>query len=218
MNPVSEVVGYILAHEALLYPLIALVIMIQGEIAILTSLYLIRLGHLAWSWFIIIALVAIVIEETAIFLAGALLGKTTFGKKLITKVPFNQKIHAFLHGNIFHSLCVAKFMWISRLIVFWFGHSGLNTRKFLKNDIPSVIIWLATITAICYVLLSVFGAVDEETALHRIELSLPVLLIVIFLIELLIRRLFRKRAPILEANTEDDAHTQNLPSKEVRSE
>jgi len=198
MHPVTDVLSYILAHETLLYPILAVIIMIQAEIGILVSLYLIRLDHAAWSIFIIIGLLSVFVEEIALFFAGSLIRKTGFGEKIVRKVPWNEKIHAFLHGNTYTSLLLAKSMWISRLVVFWMGHTGMSFKKFLKAVIPTILIWFFVLTSIVYGLISIFGIADNNTILKRVEIVLPSTLLVMFLIQLLLRKLIKiifKKSP-----------------------
>lgn len=190
-NILDSLSQFALYHKSWTYALTGIAIIIQGEVAVLLSTYLINAQKITWTGFIIVSLGALAIEEILLFYLGQTLKNTEIGNRLINKLPLREKIQTIINGNITKSLILAKFMWVSRIAVFWSGYSGVPFKKFAKASAIGITLWFTAVTSISYLLMS--GLIKSEKGKSmKIELTLLFIIILVFIAEAVLKKALRK--------------------------
>lgn len=193
--------------------IIALGIMLQGELTVLLSMYLIADGDLTWSSFFLTVFGAFFVAETFIYFLGKNLRGTIAGQRFRQKIPYGDKIENYLKGSVFKVIIIAKFIIGSTIIVmFMTGWSGVKFKKFIQAQILSVLIWLPVISGLAYSFAYGLWYLKSIKVFQSIEIGLGIIAIIIIGSEYILKKLF-KTGIVLETKAEKigKAVEKNLP-------
>ncbi len=179
--------------------IIAVGIIIQGEITTLLSLYLVVGKHITLVQFLISALAGLFIGETCIYLIGRKLRTTRFGWKLYRRMKGNRKIQLYtyyLKRRTARILILAKFLpGMNALMLFLMGWTKTEFRKFLRVYVPAALLWLTVATTSAYAVTSGLHYLRQNRIFKDIEYIVLGIIILFFVGEYLIKRALNYFAP-----------------------
>lgn len=209
--------GNILEHIsqlALNYPtwrefIIGIAILLQGEIAILLSVYLIINKSLTWSEFFAIALGTLVIAENLLYITGRIIRTSRFGWKLSRKIKEKRSFNPYffyIKKNLIKLLVISKFLGINLITLPVVGWSRVTFRKFFKSYAISLTIWFSSMTLVAYGFNSGLHYLKSEKIFRDIEIGILIIAALIIGGEYALRKIW-KRIIALEIRAEDIGET-----------
>ena len=182
----------VLRYPSWSYAIIAFGIILQGELTVLFSMYLIADGDISWFGFIATALATFFIAETFLYFLGKNLRNTKIGEWFRQKIPYRNKIEDYIKKSVFKVLIVSKFILGSTIVViFSIGWSGVRFKKFLKAHILSVVIWLPVVSVLAYSLVYGLWYLKSIEVFKNIEIGLAFIAFIIIAGEYILKKLFR---------------------------
>jgi membrane protein DedA with SNARE-associated domain len=177
-------------------------VLIQGELAILLSVYLVINKSLSWGDFVAATLGTLVVAETLVFLIGRALRNTRFGWRFYKKRKSNKKIQGYtyyLRTNLMKLLIIAKFLvGVNFIVLLLAGWSRTKLAHFLRAYLPSVILWFVSMTAVAYFFNSGLNYLKTEKIFHNAEIGIIIIFVLIFAGENLMRRIIKKTGRLEE--------------------
>ncbi|MDI6821068.1 MAG: hypothetical protein QMD65_02700 [Patescibacteria group bacterium] len=187
----------VLNYPSWSYLIIGAGILIQGELTILISMYLIASGNLTWTEFILSALPILVIGESLIYFFGRSIRHTRFGWRTYKRLKDNRKVQFYffyLKKNLIKLLVASKFLIGTNLFLLTLiGWSRTKFGAFLKAYLSGVIIWFASMSLIAYFFMSGLNRLRSEKILHRIEIGVAIVIVLMFTGEYFFRKLLNKK-------------------------
>lgn len=193
-----------LGSLALQYPewarlIIALGIIIQGEITTLLSLYLVVGKHITLLQFLFSAIMGLFIGETCVYLLGKKLRSTRFGWKLYRRIKGNRKIQLYTYYLRYRTLRVfalAKFVpGMNLLMLLLMGWTKTEFRKFLRIYIPVALFWLTIATTSAYAVTSGLHYLRNNRIFQDIEYVIIGIILLFFVGEWAIKKALAYFAP-----------------------
>ncbi|KKT00803.1 MAG: hypothetical protein UW07_C0004G0018 [Candidatus Nomurabacteria bacterium GW2011_GWF2_43_8] len=152
MHTVNLLTGFVASHQILIYGLIYLGLIFEGEFFLISTGILAHLGALnVW-----VALIFILLGGISKALLGYALGEFLYKK-------FNHHIFfKYIQGRVYNvlpgfkikpfwSIFISKFIiGINYLVVIFCGYEKIDYKKFLKAEISSTLIWLPVLLSLGY--------------------------------------------------------------------
>ncbi len=186
----------VLQYPAWSHWIIAAGILIQGELAILVSVFLIANNSLSWGGFIVPALSAAIIGDILLYFLGRVLRNTRFGWKLYKKIKHNRRAQLYffyVRENVNKLLIASKFLLGTNILaVFAISWSKVKFSKFLKSKFIGLLLWFFPMTAIAYFFASGLTYLRSEKIFHQMEIGVAIVVVLIFGGEYLLRRIINK--------------------------
>lgn len=199
-NLVEHVGNWILQNPSWTDAILAIGIIIQGELTILLSVFLAINKNIGWDRFVIVTLGTLILGESFVFIVGKALRNTRFGWKLYRKNKGNKRIQTYtyyLKKNMGKLAIIAKFLPATNLaILLLMGWSRTKFREFLKVYIPAVVLWFASMTVVAYFFMSGLHYLRSTKILRNVEIGIVIVFILIFFGESILRKLLGKYASI----------------------
>ena len=201
MSSILDGLGqFILQYPAWAHFIIGASILIQGEIAILVSVFLIVSGKLSWGDFLLVAPTSLIIGETVIYFLGRMFRNTRFGWRFYRERIKPNKQYQFyfyyLRTHLTRLLIGAKFLiGVNILVLVLTGWTKTKFGTFIRSYIPGVTIWFVSITSISYFLMSGLSYLKTAKLLKEAEYGIILVVAVIFIAEFIVRRIINKRIP-----------------------
>jgi len=200
-NYLFDVLGqFILNHYAWRHFIIALGILIQGEITILIAMYLILNKYLGWGGFLVAVGISLFLYENFLYFLGRYLKDTPFGLKVEKKIPHYAKVQFHIHNSATVFLILSKFIvYLNLAVLILSGWMKMNFVKFLKHRLAANVIWLGGNSVIYLLIASGFNLLRTARIIHQFELIVVgLILVLIFGSKHLLKRLIEKEAVIEE--------------------
>ncbi|MEK7630040.1 MAG: hypothetical protein AAB432_01505 [Patescibacteria group bacterium] len=195
-NLIDNLGQLIINYPAWSHLIIAAAVLLQGELAVIVSVYLVLNNDLTWLGFLGSAFGGLLIGETFVFIVGRVLRNTRFGWRKYRKMKTNRKIQAYtyyLKTNLVKLFIVAKFLiGVNLIILILTGWSKTKFGQFLKAYLSSLILWLSSMTIIAYLFASGLQALKAAKIFHNAEIGLVTILILIFVGESFLRKKLKK--------------------------
>lgn len=206
MDNLLDNFGYFIsAYPTWRFFIIAIAAIIQGELAVILSLYLIKAGALTWPIFIGASLGGICLAESLLYFSGKIIRNTRFGWRWYYKIRNNKRFQIytyFLKTNMTKLFIVAKFIPATNfIIIFLTGWSKTKVGQFFKAYFLSVLIWFAGITVIAYPFTSGLFYLRSAKIFREVELGIILLFAFILAIEYFFRRFLRRLSTIIEKSS-----------------
>jgi membrane protein DedA with SNARE-associated domain len=177
--------------------IIAIATLLQGEVAILFSMYLVISGQLSIGQFVLSAMGGLFVGETFLYFLGRTVRHTRFGWKLYYKLKPNRRIQLYtyyLKKNLKKLLIAAKFLIGTNLVILVLvGWSKTKPGEFLKAYLLSLICWFVSMSAVAYFLASGVYLLRSENIFRNIEIGIVVVLALMIGGEMLLKRFLAKR-------------------------
>lgn len=187
----------VVAYPAWSNIIIAIATLLQGEVAILFSMYLVVSGQLSFGQFVLSAMGGLFIGELFLYFLGRTVRHTRFGWKLYYKLKPNRRIQLYtyyLKKNLKKLLIAAKFLIGTNLIILILvGWSKTKPGEFLKAYLLSLLFWFATMSTVAYFLTSGIYLLRSENVFRSIEIGIVAVLALMIGGEMLLKRFLAKR-------------------------
>lgn len=196
----EHVGNWILQNPSWTDAILAIGIIIQGELTILLSVFLAINKNIEWDRFVVISLGMLTVGESFMFFVGKTLRNTRFGWKFYRKNKGNKRIQTYtyyLKKNMGKLAIIAKFIPATNIIILLLmGWSRTKFRDFLKAYLPAVVLWFASMTIVAYFFMSGLHYLHSTKIFRNVEIGIVLVFILIFLGENILRKLFEKYASI----------------------
>ncbi len=177
--------------------IIAAGMVIQGEITIFVSRYLIANPSLGGRDFLIPAYASGSIVAVFLFFLGRGLRNTRFGWKIYRKIKSKRKTQLYFYyvrENLNKLIIFSKFIFGGNiLILIAIGWMKTKFGRFAKSHFMSVTLWLLTMITIMYSMASGLFYLKSTTSLRQVEIGIGILVVIIFAGEYLLKRALGKR-------------------------
>jgi membrane protein DedA with SNARE-associated domain len=166
--------------------IIAVAILIQGEVVVLVSVFLVASHTLSWYDYIVPAISSLIFGDILLFWVGKILRNTRIGWRWYRKIKHNRRAQFYFYyvkENVNKLMIISKFLVganvFAVLAVSW---SKTGFGKFLKSQLTSVMLWFVSATAIAYFLASGFSLLVSEKIFQQVEIGAVVGMILIFFV------------------------------------
>jgi len=147
-------------HQTLVYSLIFLGLIFEGEFTLISAGILIHLGALDLPITLFLVLIGSLIKTFYCYYLGKLIHKKWSHKKFLKYLE--KRVNYFLphfQQRPFWSIFISKFiMWMNFSVLVFSGYSKINFKTYLKAEILAIIVWAP--------LLLILGNFFSFTALH----------------------------------------------------
>lgn len=198
MDHILDTLGkLVLAYPAWSHLILAAGILLQGEITILLSMYLIASGDLSWHGYLFSTFPALVIGESFLYFFGRSLRHTRFGWHLYYKFKTNRKLQFYFYytkKNLTKLVVASKFLLGTNLILMLLiGWIKTNYRTFMKSYLIGAFFWFTTISVVAYSLMSGVHELKSARVLHQTELAFAGAFVLMFLGEYILRKTIKKK-------------------------
>jgi membrane protein DedA with SNARE-associated domain len=178
---------------------------LQGEITILISAYLVVNGSLSWKEFLTVGPLALLIAESFIYANGKILRNTRFGWRLYRRIKPNRRLQFYLFylkKNLIKLFIISKFLPATNLVLFFLtGWTKTKWSQFLKSYFLSLFVWFGGMTIIAYSLASGLYLLKTEKVFAQVELAIGAVLLLIIAAEFVAKRVLKKFMAIHEKAT-----------------
>lgn len=191
-------VGHLIVqYPAWTHFIIGAAILIQGELAILLSVFLIVSGKLTWSEFLLFAPLSLILGETIVFMIGRMLRNTRFGWKFYrNKLKPSKRFQSYfyyLKMNLTKLLIGAKFLiGVNIFVILLAGWSKTKFGTFMRSYLTGVIIWFTAVTGVAYFFMSGLSYLKSEKIFQQAEYGILIVIALIFAMEFIFKKLLRK--------------------------
>ncbi len=196
----------VLTHQAWSHYLIAIGILLQGEITVLVSVYLVINGSLGFGDFIIPAFIGIMIGDYALYFMGRFFRGTRFGWRMYKKLKQNKNAQFYTYyvsQNLKKIIILSKFLiganFLTLLAVGW---TRVKIGKFFRSHILAVISWLSGVTIVSYFLAGGLYLLKAEKVFKQVEIGIVVGMAAIILAEYLLKKFLGKKVKFEPKNKE----------------
>ncbi len=179
MHTITLLTNLIEHHQLLVYVLIFLIVIFEGEIILISAGILVHLGALNFF----LALIFILLGAFCKTFLGYYIGELMHNKwhqtkfmKYIEKRVYNIMPH--FNQKPFWSIFISKFIIMNHIVMIYSGYTKVNYKKYLEAEIISTLVWAPLLLSLGY-----FFAYAALRVSHEIwRFSLIVLLLVILFV------------------------------------
>jgi membrane protein DedA with SNARE-associated domain len=193
---------FISAYPTWRFFIVAGISILQGELAILLSLYLIKSGILSWPVFIGATLGGICFAETFLYILARAFRRSRFGWRWYYKIKNNRRLQIytyFLKTNMTKIFIITKFIpAMNFLIIFLAGWSKTKAGQFFKAYVLSILIWFTGILAIAYPFTSGLYYLRSAKIFRETEVGIVLLFTFILILEYFLRRFLHRISAVTE--------------------
>jgi membrane-associated protein len=185
MQTVNFLARLVEHHQVLVYFLIFLGLIFEGEFVLISSGILIHLGAINPMITITVVFIGSLVKTFYCYYLGSFIHKKWNHTKFLQHIE--KKVNYFLPNfkeKPFLSIFVSKFiMWLNFSVIVFSGYSKINFKTYLKAEILSTIIWAPT--------LLLLGYFFSYTALHvsREIWKFSMIVLILFILFVLFDRL-----------------------------
>lgn len=201
-NLIEQISSWILQNPSWTDLIIGGGILLQGELTILLSVYLVINKSISWTQFLSVALGTLIVGESLVYFLGKIIRHTRFGWKYYKKIKSNKRMQAYtyyLKTNMSKLLIISKFIPATNFVILGLiGWSKTKFRVFLKSYLISAFIWFATMTLMSYMFMSGLHYLRSAKIFREVEIGIILIFIVILFGEQIVRKVFRKYASVEE--------------------
>ena len=192
----------VLHYPSWTYAIIGVGILIQGELTVLLSVFLVINKSITWTGFLIVAPAALLVAENFLYFASRALRHTRFGWRLYKKLKPRRKIQFYLYylkTNLTKLLITSRFLIATNFIILVLvGWSKTKFGKFFKSYFLSLLLWFGAMTLIAYFLISGLTYLKSEKLFRQIEIGIAIIVVLILFGEYLLRKVLKKAVSIEE--------------------
>ena len=197
METFTEVLGnWVIQNPSWTSVIIGIGMILQGELTILLSTYLVVQGSISWGEFIVPGYGFLAIAEIFVYFVGRFIRTTRFGWKLSKKLKEKKKVQFYtyhLKKNMTKLVVISKFIPATNLmILLLIGWSKTKFKDFLKSYLTGLTSWFVLMTIAAYFLMSGLYYLESQKIFKQVELVILGIFILIFVGEYLFKKLFRK--------------------------
>ena len=147
---------WIATYPAWTHWIIAGGMVIQGEITIFVSVYLVLNNTIGWSDFLVPAIASVIAVDTFLYIVGRSFRNTRFGWRLYRKIKQNRKNQSYLYyarENTAKMIVGSKFLLGTNIVAMLaVGWAKIKPGRFFRAEVIGVLCWFSGITLIAYFL------------------------------------------------------------------
>lgn len=198
MNSALDSLGQlVLQYPAWSHWIIAAGMILQGEVTIFVSMYLVSNHSLGWLDFLIPAFGSVLIVDYFLYFVGRTLRTTRFGWKFYRRIKPKKRTQFYLYyirENLNKLIIFSKFLLGANIILLLaIGWARTKFTRFIRSHFMSVSLWFAAMILVAYSFSSGLYYLKSTKAFKQVEIILAVLVIFIFLGEYLLKKALGKR-------------------------
>ncbi|KKU98983.1 MAG: hypothetical protein UY32_C0009G0012 [Candidatus Jorgensenbacteria bacterium GW2011_GWC1_48_8] len=196
MTPLLENLGeWILNNYSLRHLILAVGVVVQGEITILIAVYLILRNYLGWGGFLLAIGIGLLVYEAFFYILGRMLQDTERGLRLKEKILRRPMMRVFLHNHADKFLVLSKFIvYVNVGVIMLSGLMNISAARFIRGRLAANVLWAGSMVAGSFLILSGLTLLK----LHQIEIAMLVLLVAIFGFKHLVKKIIGKEVRIEE--------------------
>jgi len=176
-------------HQILVYALIFLGIIIEGEFILLCTGVLVHLGALNFYFALPFVFMAGLCKTFLGYSIGSLMqdkwNHTKFFKYIEKRV---SNIMPHFKQKPFWSIFISKFIMINHLVIVFAGYQKINFKKYLKAEFLSTVIWAPGLILLGYFFS--YTAISVSHEIWRFLMIVLVLIIAFVLFDKLVSRIY----------------------------
>jgi len=186
MHTVKFLTNLVVHHQTLVYGLIFLGLIFEGEFVLISAGILIHLGALNLPLTIILVLAGSFVKTFYCYYLGMLIYKKWNHIKFLKYIE--KRVYYFLPNfkqKPFWSIFVSKFiMWLNFSVIVFSGYSKIKFKTYLKAEVLSTIIWAPLLLTLGYYFS--FAAVHISREIWKFSLIILLFVIGFILLDRLI--------------------------------
>ncbi len=186
----------VLQYPAWSHWIIAAGMLLQGEITIFVSMYLINDHSLGWLDFLIPAFGSVIVADYFLYLVGRGLRATRFGWKFYRKIKPKRRTQFYLfyiRENLNKLIVFSKFLFGANIVLMLaIGWARTKFTRFMRSHLMSVSLWFAAMILVAYSLSSGLYYLKSTETFKQVEIILAVLVVFIFFGEYLLKKALGK--------------------------
>lgn len=195
-NLLGNVGDLVALYPAWTHSIIAIATLLQGEAAILFSVYLAINSVISWNEYVTWTFGALVVTEVSLFIVTKFFRHSRFGWRLYRKYKTNRRLQFYtfyLKENLAKLLIVAKFIPGTNLVILVLtAWSRTSLGKFLKAYVPSIVLWFASMTGLAYGAMS--GVTYLQSVIDHSEIVGGAIIVIFIAAQHIAKRFFNKKA------------------------
>lgn len=195
-NLLGSISDLVAQYPAWTHTIIGAGTLLQGEAAILFSVFLAINKVISWKEYFTWTLGVMATAEISLFILAKLFRKTRFGWKLYHKHKASRRLQVYtyyLKENLAKLLIVAKFIPGTNFVILVLtGWSRTTFGKFLKAYVPSITIWFAAMTGVAYGAMS--GVAYLQQVIDHAEIVGIAIIVIFIAVQHILKRFFNKKA------------------------
>ncbi len=186
---------FIQANPFIVYALIFLGMLIEGEGIILFASIFAWQGLISWPMLGIVVIIGTICGDLLWYSAGKYLKNTAFGIWLDKRYEkTGHWVYEHIVSRYGRYALISKFMYFTtRPTIFLAGWHGFDFKKFFKATSIATIIWAFAMIIVGYFFGYTVYLIGYKKVLRKIELFAAGLFIMVFLIEYVLKRKFWKQ-------------------------
>ncbi len=198
MSGVLDSLGQLVVqYPAWSHWIIAAGMLLQGEVTIFVSMYLISNHSLRWIDFIIPALGSIFAADYFLFFLGRVLRTTRFGWKFYRRIKPKKRTQFYLYyirENLNKLILLSKFLLGANIIlILAIGWARTKFTRFMRSHFLSVTLWFTAMILVAYSLSSGLYYLRSTKTFKQVEIILAILVLFVFFGEYLLKKILGKR-------------------------
>lgn len=181
----------VVAVPLLAYGIVFLVMLFEGDIAMLSAFFFVERGALGFSPTLIAVLFGAVAGEALWFFAGRHGGHGSVGRVITRLASPLARFDRHFAAHPFLTLFISKFAYgLHHLVVFRVGGLRGDGRTFARYDVPATLLWIVIVGTLGYLSGASLSLVERH--LRSVELALLSAIVCVIIIEHIVARLMRE--------------------------
>jgi membrane protein DedA with SNARE-associated domain len=181
---------YLTLWRPLGYTLIFVGALVEGDILLLASAAMTRLGYFDPFDMTLIIVSSVLIGDSLWFTLGSKFA-TSRNKVIVWLLHHVRRVPIDLNKDLFTKLLISKFVYgTQRATLVSLGSTGMSLRHFLVREIPAALIWIVVLGGIGYWFAGVLTVVRHYVRFF--ELGILVLVLTYLVFRMVMRRQYGK--------------------------
>jgi membrane protein DedA with SNARE-associated domain len=193
---------WIATYPAWTHWIIAGGMVIQGEITIFVSIYLVLNNTIGWSDFLGPAIASVILVDTFLYIVGRSMRNTRFGWRLYRKMKQSRKNQSYLYyarENTTKMLVGSKFLFGTNIVAMLaIGWAKIKPGRFFQAELIGVLSWFSGITLIAYFMDSGLHYLQSENIFKQAELLIAAGAVIVIGGEYILKKIAGKIAATRE--------------------
>lgn len=187
---------FVLAHQSWSYYIVALGIILQGEITFLVAMYLV-INHSLDFWYVFLsAFCGVFVSDYFLYFLGKKLRNTKFGWRLYRKIKEDKKTQFYSYyvsQNLKKVIILSKFLIGTNIIVLLtIGWTKVKFGRFFKAHLESLFIWFLVMFTVSYFLAGGAYILKAGKIFKQAEIIIIAIFIALIFGEILLKKFINK--------------------------
>ncbi|MFH0712446.1 MAG: hypothetical protein V2A55_01125 [Candidatus Jorgensenbacteria bacterium] len=180
-NQIIETAGqFIMTHYAWRHVIIAVGILLQGEITMLLSMYLVVTGHLTIGSFLFAAGMSVFVYENFFYFLGRYFNDSRFGRFIERKIPHYARVEFHVNKNATLLLILSRFVaYMNIAMLTLSGWTKMSWVKFSKTRLIANALWLGGNSIVYFLIASGFIVLQGVDLFRNLQIVVVVIILII---------------------------------------